>query len=80
SLIRLGRSAEAAGHNALEMMRSITEGGLDDAKDLAKVLHWRAERELEAAERRQVRADEARVQEAVETQERAVNDLMAQLS
>jgi len=80
SLIRLGRSAEAAGHDAMEMMRSITGGGLDDAKDVAKVLHWRAERELEAADRRQVQADEARVREAVETQERTVNDLMAELS
>ncbi|MEV8530241.1 MobF family relaxase [Streptomyces sp. NPDC052000] len=80
SLIRLGRSAEAAGHDAMEMMRSITGGDLADAKDVAKVLHWRAERELEAADRRQVQADEARVREAVETQERTVNDLMAELS
>ncbi|MEV0137903.1 MobF family relaxase [Streptomyces globisporus] len=80
SLIRLGRSAEAAGHDAMEMMRSITDRGLEDAKDVAKVLHWRAEQELEAADRRQVQADEARVCEAVETQEHTVNDLMAELS
>ncbi|MET7843677.1 MobF family relaxase [Streptomyces sp. NPDC005356] len=76
SLIRLGRSAEAAGHDATAMMRSITERGLDDAKDLAKVLHWRAERELEAADRRQVQADERRVREAVEHQEDVVTDAL----
>lgn len=82
SLIRLGRSAEAAGHDAMKMMETITGSGrgLDDAKDLAKVLHWRAERELETADRRQVQADEARVSEAVETQERTVNELMGELS
>ncbi|MFD8242399.1 MobF family relaxase [Streptomyces albidoflavus] len=80
SLIRLARSAEAAGHDAMKMMRSITERGLDDAKDAAKVLHWRAERHFEDVERRQVQADEARVVEAVESQERAVNELMAELS
>ncbi|MFI1291646.1 MobF family relaxase [Streptomyces sp. NPDC020792] len=80
SLVRLGRAAEAAGHDAEGIMRTVAQGRLDDAKDLAKVLHWRAERELEAAERRQVRADEKRVREAVEQQETTVNDLMAQLS
>ncbi|WP_406730002.1 MobF family relaxase (plasmid) [Streptomyces sp. GD-15H] len=80
SLVRLGRAAEAAGHDAEGIMRTVAQGRLDDAKDLAKVLHWRAERELEAAERRQVRADEQRVREAVEEQETTVNDLMGQLS
>ncbi|MFI9824590.1 MobF family relaxase [Streptomyces sp. NPDC052013] len=80
SLVRLGRAAEAAGHDAEGIMRTVAQGRLEDAKDLAKVLHWRAERELEAAERRQVRADEQRVREAVEKQETTVNDLMAQLS
>ncbi|MFD5234305.1 MobF family relaxase [Streptomyces qaidamensis] len=80
SLVRLGRAAEAAGHDAEGIMRTVAQGRLDDAKDLGKVLHWRAERELEAAERRQVRADEQRVREAVEQQETTVNDLMAQLS
>ncbi|MEU9056455.1 hypothetical protein AB0D37_39730 [Streptomyces sp. NPDC048384] len=60
----------------MKMMQDITERTLDDAKDLAKVLHWRAERELEAADRRQVRADERRVQEAVEQQEKAVTGAM----
>ncbi|MGR3939076.1 MobF family relaxase [Streptomyces sp. BRA346] len=77
SLIRLGRSAEAAGHDAMKMMQDITQRTLDDAKDLAKVLHWRAERELEAADRRQVQADERRVREAVEQQEKAVTEAMA---
>ncbi|MFF8432434.1 MobF family relaxase [Streptomyces sp. NPDC016566] len=72
SLIRLGRAAEAAGHDAEGIMRSVAQGKLDDVKDLAAVLHWRAERELEAVERRQVRADEKRVREAVEQQEQAV--------
>ncbi|WP_393101431.1 MobF family relaxase [Streptomyces sp. LN325] len=76
SLIRLGRAAEAAGHDATEMMRKITQRGLDDAKDLASVLHWRAERELETADRRQVLADERRVREAVEQQEKAVTEAM----
>ncbi|MGW2749323.1 hypothetical protein ACWC5O_45540, partial [Streptomyces sp. NPDC001450] len=78
SLIRLGRSAEAAGHDAVEMMRDITERGLDDAKDLAKVLHWRAEQAIEDADRRQVRADEQRVREAVEEQERTVTAAMGE--
>ncbi|MCX4707162.1 MobF family relaxase [Streptomyces sp. NBC_01373] len=76
SLIRLGRAAEAAGHDAVKMMHDITQRTLDDAKDLAKVLHWRAERELEAADRRQVQADERRVREAVEQQEKAVTEAM----
>ncbi|MGW2426035.1 MobF family relaxase [Streptomyces sp. NPDC001709] len=78
SLIRLGRAAEAAGHDAEGIMRTVAQGRLEDAKDLGKVLHWRAERELEDAERRQVRADEQRVREAVERQEATVNDLMGQ--
>ncbi|WP_078894846.1 MobF family relaxase [Streptomyces sp. NRRL S-1022] len=80
SLIRLGRAAEAAGYDAEGIMRTVAQGRLEDAKDLGKVLHWRAERELEAAERRQVRADEQRVREAVERQEATVNDLMGQLA
>lgn len=75
SLVRLGRAAEAAGHDAEGIMRSVAQGKLDDAKDLAKVLHWRAERELEAAERRQVRADEQRVCETVEQQEETAGEV-----
>ncbi|MEJ8662288.1 MobF family relaxase [Streptomyces sp. MS1.AVA.4] len=77
SLVRLGRAAEAAGHDAEGIMRTVAQGKLDDAKDLAKVLHWRAERELEAAERRQVRADEQRVNEAIEQQEETVAEATA---
>lgn len=76
SLMRLGRAAEVAGHDAMQLMQDITQRTLDDAKDLAKVLHWRAERELEAADRRQVQADERRVREAVEQQEKAVTEAM----
>lgn len=76
SLIRVGRAAEAAGHDAVQLMQDITQRTLDDAKDLAKVLHWRAERELEVADRRQVQADEQRVREAVEQQETAVTEAM----
>ncbi|MFF8414931.1 MobF family relaxase [Streptomyces omiyaensis] len=81
SLVRLGRSAEAEGHSATAMLRDlIQQGRLDDAKDLGKVLHWRLEQSIEAAERQQVRADEQRVREAVETQESTVNDLMGEMA
>lgn len=72
SLIRLGRSAEAAGHDALQIMRDITQRGLDDAKDVAKVLHWRAEEAVKDADRRQVRADEQQIAAVVEEQQRTV--------
>ncbi|MGW4623483.1 MobF family relaxase [Streptomyces sp. NPDC004592] len=77
SLVRLSRAAEAAGHDAEGIMRTVAQGRLDDAKDLAKVLHWRAERELEAAERRRVRVDEQRVWDAVEQQEETVAEVTA---
>ncbi|MER6138313.1 MobF family relaxase [Streptomyces sp. NPDC001815] len=76
SLIRLGRAAEASGHDAVQMMGDISQRTLDDAKDLAKVLHWRAERELETADRRQVQTDERRVRQAVEQQETTVTAAM----
>ncbi|MGW7222453.1 MobF family relaxase [Streptomyces sp. NPDC054826] len=81
SLVRLGRSAEAEGHDATALLRDVVQQGrLEDAKDLGKVLHWRLEQSIDAAERRQVQADEQRVREAVETQEATVNDLMGQLA
>src|SRR5690606_12980613 len=58
----------------------VQQGRLEDAKDLGKVLHWRLEQSIDAAERRQVQADEQRVREAVEIQEATVNDLMGQLA
>ncbi|MFD4143052.1 MobF family relaxase [Streptomyces sp. NPDC058572] len=81
SLVRLGRSAEAEGHDATEMMRAVVhQGRLDDVKDLGKVLHWRLEQDIDTADRRQVQANERRVRVAVETQEATVNDLMGQLA
>ncbi|TFE54686.1 conjugal transfer protein TraA [Streptomyces sp. ICN441] len=81
SLVRLGRSAEAEGHDAIDLMRDVIgQGRLEDAKDLGKVLHWRLEQRIDAAERHQVRTDERRVREAVEAQERTVTDLMGELS
>ena len=69
SLVRLGRSAEAAGHDAEQMLRDVVaQGRLDDVHDLGKVLHWRTEQAVEVADRRQVREDERRVDQAVEDQ------------
>src|SRR5690606_41867129 len=81
SLVRLGRSAEAEGHDATALLRDVVQQGrLEDAKDLGKVLHWRLEQSIDAAERRQVQSSEQRLRWAVETQEATVTDLMGQLA
>ncbi|WP_433573962.1 MobF family relaxase [Streptomyces sp. CA-251247] len=77
SLVRLGRSAEAAGHDAHALLHEATERDLSDAKHLGAVLHWRLEQGIETADRLQVHADERRVREAVEEQEQTATQVMS---
>lgn len=79
SLLRLARSAEAAGHDAEQLLTNATERDLSDADQMSSVLHWRLEQGIEAADRAQVRADERQVREAVEAQERTVTGLVGEL-
>ncbi|MFD8706821.1 MobF family relaxase [Kitasatospora sp. NPDC059648] len=71
-LVRLARAVEAAGHDPEELLRKALVGDLSDARHTARVLHDRLEKQLEAADRAKVRADERDVREHVEAQEQAV--------
>jgi len=76
-LIRLARHAAAEGHDAEALLTKALTGSLVDAKDEVATVHWRLEGQIEAAERAQVRADEADVRQHVQAQEQAVPQVLA---
>ncbi|MFJ4851684.1 MobF family relaxase [Streptomyces sp. NPDC088733] len=75
SLLQLARSAEFAGHDAEQLLTSVTEADLSDAKTLSSVLHYRLTREIERADRALVREAEQQVREAVVRQQDAVKEV-----